>query len=142
MSEITPTLEDVGSILRARTRSDESGIESGTFSEGTRPTAEQVYELMEQAETEVIVRCPSDLTTLNERLTAFAKRMVALRTAMLIELALFPDQTVDSDSVYEKLREDYESLTKTFLAALADGDGANVGGTVLRSVGTSSHFGD
>lgn len=137
-SDITPSLTDVGSILRARTRSDATGGESGTFSSATRPTDTEVLELMEQAEAEVIVRCPSDLGELSERLKAFARRMVALRTAMLIELSLYPDQTVETDSVYEKLRSDYEALTKTFIAALADGDGANVGGTVMRSVRLTS----
>lgn len=137
-SHITPSLEDVGSILRARTRSDDTGAESGTFDTSTRPTASEVLELMEQAEAEVIVRCPSDLSTLSDRLVSFARRMVALRTAMLIELSLYPDQSVESDSIYDKLREDYESLTKTFMQALADGDGANVGGVVMRSVGLTS----
>lgn len=137
-SDITPSLTDVGSILRARTRSDATGNESGTFSSSTRPTDTEVLELMEQAEAEVIVRCPSDLSTLSERLKSFARRMVALRTAMFIELSLYPDQTVDSDSVYDKLERDYNQLTKTFVTALADGDGANVGKSVLRSVGMTS----
>lgn len=137
-SDITPSLEDVGSILRSRTRSDATGAEAGTFSANTRPTNTEVLELMDQAESEVIVRCPSDLSTLSERLKNFARRMVALRTAMLVELSLYPDQTVESDSVYDKLREDYDALTKTFIAALADGDGANVGGVVMRSATLTS----
>lgn len=140
LDSITPALEEVGSILRARTRSDETGAESGTFSAGTRPTSTEVLELMEQAKAEVIVHCPADLTTLPERLRALARRMVALRTAMFIELSLYPDQTVESDSVYDKLDRDYDRLTKTFLAALADGDGANVGRSVMRSISMVSPY--
>lgn len=133
MSVITPTLADVGSILRARTRSDVSGDESGTFDTSTRPTAAQVNAMMATAEAEVVVHCPADLSTLNERLCSFAKRMVALRCAMFVELSLYPDQSVESDSVYALLERDYERLTKTFLTAMADGDGSNLGRSAMRS---------
>jgi hypothetical protein len=101
-------VDAVGAVLHARTRvSDlDGGTEAGTFTEETRPTAEQVERLIEQATADVYMRVGG---TVDDDLHDSYRHCVALRAAMLIELGFTPEQignTTDR-TTYQSLRLDY-----------------------------------
>lgn len=138
-----PSVEDVGAILRARTRSDQTGAESGTFDDTTRPTATEAAGLIDQAEAELVIKLPTDIATVGLRLTAFARRLIALRASMLIELSLYPDQTVDTDSVYAHLKTLFDEGWETLLSALDDaGTDVPEGGRLVVATLVSPYSGD
>lgn len=104
-----PSVAAVGAVLRARTV-DRNGTELGTFTPTTRPTDAQVLTLMDDiAEDEVVGALPRAVTAVYE--TA-ARSLVALRTAMQIELTYFAEQLGTSRSIYPQLKELYDDALK------------------------------
>lgn len=120
MSSITPALTDVGAILRARTRSDSTGAELGTFNTTTRPTGSEVTDFIAHAEAEVSLRLPTDLEDLADRQAGMAKRVVALRAAMLVELSYDPDRTDGQDSAYQRLSDLFDAGMSALEQALVE----------------------
>lgn len=126
------TTADVAVLLRARTYSKGTpapdpekpfdsvagGVLTGEFSESTRPSIAQVQEAITKAATEVRARLGQEVT--DAALLAFAKDVVALRAAMTVELAYYPEQANPDDSIYEKLKELYEDALSSLVAALPD----------------------
>lgn len=102
----TPSLTDVGAVSRTRTV-DNMGVEQGTFTDETRPTGDQVTDLISQAMAEVRLEHGDPDRNDNRDPTqvydAF-KREVILTTAMQIELTYFPEQVAANRSPYEALR--------------------------------------
>lgn len=136
--DITPARSDVGAILRARTRSDATGEEIGTFDETTRPSGAEVDSYIEQAEVDVRLRLSADVP---DNLEPFAKRLVAIRAAMFVELSYDPDRTDDDASAYARLKDLFdESLA--LLMSVAEDDGADVSKRGLVEVSLSSPFSD
>lgn len=78
--DITPTLQDVAALERARTYV--GGVDQGTFTADTRPTADQVGRLITFAVNDVFNAVGSDLTVEHQEP---ARNLAALRTAILIE---------------------------------------------------------
>lgn len=120
MSLITPSIANVGAIMRSRTRSDASGDEIGTFDATTRPKGTEVAEFIEQAEDLVAPALPDDLTDLPEKIRKFAKRVIAIRAAMFVELSLYQDRTVDTDDVYVRLSEMFNGEWQRLSGLLGD----------------------
>jgi hypothetical protein len=120
---IVPEVSEVGSVLRART--SYMGQELGTFTANTRPTAEEVEEYIAQAAAEVGLRLPA---TVPDTLTAFARRLVAIRAAMMIEVSYAPDRTEADSTAYDRLREMFETGMSALTDALADTGIGGVGG--------------
>lgn len=127
--DITPTLADVGAILRARTRSDATGAEIGTFDTTTRPTGVEVTDYVTHAEAEVRLRLPADIPT---DLEPYVKRLVAIRAAMFVELSYDPDRTGD-ESAYARLKEMFDSGMAALMDAAAD-QGADAGSSRMFAV--------
>lgn len=124
----TPELTDVGAILRARTRSDDSGEELGTFNTTTRPTGAEMQAFIDFAVSEITLRLPD---TLDERFQAFVRRLVAIRAAMQAEISLEPDRVNGDDSAYARLKEMFDSGWTSLMDAVGD---QGTGGDVLRLV--------
>lgn len=106
VTDWTPTPAEVGAQLRARTV-DNVGNELGTFTDATRPTFDEVSQLIQQAIGEALVEhgdpdVPEDVDP--TQLYAAMKREVILTTAMEIELSYFPEQVAANRSPYEALR--------------------------------------
>jgi hypothetical protein len=102
-----PTLDDVGAILRARTQDDHDD-ELGTFTDDTRPTADEVNKLIAQAGLPVYTATGrlDDLTcSMKDQVQESAKYWVAMLTAMLIELTYFPEQVRSDRSAYAFYKE-------------------------------------
>lgn len=98
-----PTLDQVGALLHARTVT-EPGDELGTFTSETRPTDIEVYNLMMLAQAD-ISPCIGDGLLIPVWAVPPVQQFLAMRTAMLVELAYWPEQTNDDDSIYQRLKE-------------------------------------
>lgn len=110
-----PSVADVGALLRARTK-DLNGTEIGTFDDDTRPTGAQVQIMMAHAADEVYAELGAydDVPT---ELKSSARRLVALRTAMLVELSYFPEQVQSGRSPYEHIKDLYEAALPRMVEA-------------------------
>jgi hypothetical protein len=121
-SDWAPLVADVGAILRARTK-DSNGAELGTFTANTRPTGDQVDELIETA----ISDLESEVGSVPDKLQDAARRVAAIGTALLVELSFFPEQIANGRSPYDQLKELYDSR---FTRLKAQIDEVNSGGEV------------
>lgn len=101
-----PSVDDVAALVRARTKTAFGG-EEGTFTRDTRPTADQVEGLIEQAAGDILSALGSSGVCAAVALDASGT--CALKAAMLVELSYFPEQSADENSspylAYEKLAE-------------------------------------
>lgn len=125
MSEITPTVADVGAMLRARTKDQYK--ELGTFTEDTRPTGTQVTLLIAEAEGEVSSRIGS-IEPCSAVLVASSKRMVALYAALLVEMSFFPEQIKDN-SPYDRLKDLYDDGITALSTAVEEQCGTDTVGS-------------
>lgn len=124
VSDYTPEVPAVAAFLRARTKT-EGGEEAGTFNpaaywtdnsgRGTRPTAEQATEQIANAIGDISGIVGEDI---DERFHEPAKRVVALRAALLIELSYFPEQVATGRSPYAQLKELYDEAWGNLKSAL------------------------
>lgn len=116
-----PTLAEVGSLIRARTRI-RGGAELGTFTSETRATGVEVEALILQACRRVateVGREPCKTELRND-----AKAAAALYAAMLVEQSYWPDQTTSAGSSFGRL----EKLWNTQIATLREAVAENCGG--------------
>lgn len=100
-SEYTPSVAQVGSLLRARTV-DTNGQELGTFTAQTRPTETQVALLIETATGELAAKIGS---TIHADFHPLARTAATYRAASLVEISYFPEQVATGRSPYEHLRD-------------------------------------
>jgi len=103
-SVYAPTVSQVAALLRARTKNAFS-VELGNFTDETRPTDEQVRDIIPQAMQDVATAVGSPIPAVYR---AEALALSALRAAMLIELGYFPEQIVTGRSPFEQMRLMYE----------------------------------
>lgn len=111
-----PTVAQVAVYLRARTK-NKSGVEVGTFTADTRPTDTQAQELIEQASLAIYTRVGLVVGAMGTVATSLA----AIRAAMLIELAYFPEQVRGEQSPYPQLKELYDEGMVSLVDADIDG---------------------
>jgi hypothetical protein len=121
-SDWAPLVADVGAILRARTK-DSNGNELGTFTANTRPTEDQVDDLIETAMSDI----ESDVGSVPDVLQDAARRVAAIGTALHVELSFFPEQIANGRSPYDQLKELYD---ERFARLKAQIDDVNAGGDV------------
>lgn len=121
--QFAPTIEDISSILRARTYVDgdeddvdalAGGSEAGVFNGETRPTAEQVEETIPRASRDLGI----ELGRVPGELLGEARRVAALRVATEIERSYIPEQTEPEQSIYQTLRMTYEQEAATLSRTL------------------------
>lgn len=104
---IRPTLDEIGALLTARTYNDASD-ELGTFTDETRPTGDQVEELIDMAVSDVGSRVGVDIP---ETYWDEARRIAGLQAASLVESSFFPRE-INTDS------SAYRQYTAMFLTAI------------------------
>lgn len=123
-SDYTPDVADVAVFLRTRTR-DTNGVELGTFTTATRPTAAEVDAII----ADTVVNMEDDLgVDIDERLWSSAKRVTALRAAMAIEVSYFSEQVAAGRSVYPQLKEWYEEdLDRLNASIIETAEGGDIG---------------
>lgn len=143
VSDYTPTVEAVAAYIRARTKTV-GGAELGTFSPDgapagnvTRPTATQATVEINNALGDISGIIGADIDT---RYVVLATRVAALRSALLIELAYWPEQIGTNRSAYIQLKELYDELWASLLDVMGltpDDDG----GIVPADAGFASYGG-
>ncbi len=99
-----PSLEDVAALLRVRTK-DNVGEYVGIFNDDTRPTGEQVEELIDQAVADVKMRAGGSFP---DELIDSARETATTRTANLIEISYLPELTGDDRTAYQSFRLTFE----------------------------------
>jgi hypothetical protein len=117
---------DVARLLRARTKAriatgplGNTGNELGEFTGDTRPTGDQVDALIMDAASSVAARVGLAIPTEHEWI---ARRVVAIRTAMLIELSYFPEQTDGDNTIYQRLSDLYDETLSSLEGVLTDNE--------------------
>lgn len=119
-----PTPERIAAMLRARTRgaaSRDAGIagEQGTFTSTTRPTADQVAELIGIACDDLAMTFAGREPCTDQLATA-ASTAAAYRTCQLIEASYFPEQTNGEATAFSAFKDLYASAAATVAAAITD----------------------
>jgi hypothetical protein len=104
VANYVPQISQVGALLRARTK-DSAGNETGTFNADTRPTFQQVQELIYSAVGTLKARAGE---VIPDQLIQEATRLAALRAAMLVELAYFPEMVATGRSPYAQYEKMWE----------------------------------
>lgn len=139
LSPLACSLDQVAALIPARTFAEaegEAGKELGTFTEATHPTAKQVTEKITSAASIVGGRLGQEVN--DPSLLLFARNVVALRTAMLIELGYFPEQANQDESAYKELKELFDEELPALIAALPDSSATRKG---IYSLHTRSSIG-
>lgn len=116
----TATRDDVGRLLMARTRTAQGAL-VGTFDDTTTITGATVDLMIEDATAEVAARIGA---TIPDEKLWMARRVVALRAAMAVELSFTPEQTAGDETAYGRLERQFNDL----IAALEVGLGEEEGG--------------
>jgi hypothetical protein len=121
-----PSTTDVARLLRARTK-DANGVELGDWSDDTRPTTEEVADLIDQAAGPVLARigflqAPDEDPDAYASVIPAALHLVALGAAMLIEKSYFPEQVASDRSAYSSYQAEYADCLDA-LTGEGDGDG-------------------
>jgi hypothetical protein len=124
VSDYTPDVDAVAAYIRARTKT-QGGAEAGTFNpadswtddsgEGTRPTAEQVAELIDRTVGKIANSIGVDI---DEVYWEGAADVVALRTAMLTELTYWPEQVNTGRSTYPQLKDLWDEAWEDLLTSM------------------------
>lgn len=111
-----PTIAQVGSILRARTK-DKFGTELGTFNEDTRPTGQQVEDLIDLALGDTAAALGQSVPSV---LWQPATMLVAINTANLIQASYWPEQVESDNAVFEFWTDWYTNGLKRLAMAVSD----------------------
>lgn len=149
VSDFTPTVAAVGSVLRARTKT-QGGAEAGTFNpaaawedgsgDGTRPTQEQVTELISDAMVDIVGAFGSDVPDApgddpDAYRTAVA-RLAAVGVALEVELGYFPEQVATGRSPYAQLKELYDGRFKRLVGLISEAKGGDASDDSPANVGS------
>ncbi len=111
-----PTTLDVEAMIRAR----------GPFTSTSRPTAEQVEDLINRAVDEIAGRI-GGFDVISDSNRALARELAAIRAAMSVELGYYPEQTNTDRSAFENLRQLYEDALEGLRGAIPDSDATRKG---------------
>lgn len=138
----TPTVDEVGGLLRSRTIND-SMIEVGTFTPAasaagsrTRPAAEDVARIIEEETGALTGFVGNDLPA---SLWALAHSAALYRVASRIELEYWPEQIQAGRSNYEQLAAQRDTEEGRLIAAVRETVGlGEAGGVAIGSMLTSS----
>lgn len=109
--EYKPTLDDLGALMRARTRND-LGDELGTFNEETRPTGDEAQSMIDQALDLVSPRLGGSVP---DRLEGLARSIVTLRAAMLVEASYSPEgDGPETATAYSRFETQYQDALEAY----------------------------
>lgn len=116
------TPDDVAALLRARTQ-DNTDVEVGQWTTGTRPTLVEVERILAMAQANVLGKTGSldelVCATADDILTQ-AAFLVALLAAMLVELSYFPEQVNSDRSAYTHYKDLWDTAVVDLVEAVAE----------------------
>jgi hypothetical protein len=114
-TNIRPTIDDVAALLASRT-TDANGVEAGTFTNQTRPTAAQVETIIDQAMSSTIAALRWPVT---DEYASDVRDLIALQAALLIESSFYRGELDADDSVFRQYQAMYLSGVQTLRDNLA-----------------------
>ena len=122
-TDVTPTVAEVAALLHART-TVRGGSEAGTFTDTSRPTADQAQAMIDAA-VPLVLSSVGVLPTLAEcpdapTLTGAVRALITMRATLFVEPSLWPEQTTAGVSPYTALREQYEAELPRVVDAVRD----------------------
>lgn len=121
-----PTVSEVGSLLRARTKSS-TMQELGTFTDDTRPTQVEVERIIDKAAYNVATKIGTEIPEETWEMAGFA---IAIRAAMLVELSYFPEQVRSDKSAYSHYRDLYKDTLSDLAEAVKQASAGGFAGPV------------
>jgi hypothetical protein len=128
------SVTDVAELILIRTR-DNNGNLLGTFTNVTQPTDEQTRSLIyNKAIPDVLPLIGSDIPDL---LIPEAQNVVAIRTAMYVELTYFGNEVAQNRSVYPELKTLFDEKVATLNNAVA---AIESGGDITDEMGGAGGF--
>lgn len=140
ISDYTPTLDEVGALIRDRTV-DAGGNEVGTFTADTRPTDTEAESIISDAANEAYTMFGEDIpdapasasaadpTTYDPNaLRTAARKAVAYHAAALIELSHFGEQVARGNSPYQQYEDLWNAASKRIAGAIDSTGGATPSG--------------
>lgn len=137
-----PNVTGVGALLRARTK-DSLGNELGTFTDKTRPTADDTEVIIRLATRAVATRlgASKDRNLCSQELKDQANGLTSLRAAMLVELSYFQEEVRTEQSPYDRYKALYDEDIAGLISAVEricgwGGDDEGTGGGGLMPVGS------
>ena len=111
---VSPTVDDVAAIIRARTK-DSNGNEIGTFTDETRPTSAQAQEAIDHQ----VTLLHTKVGTVGPGCSAVAQMCAAYGAAAEIELSYFPEQARSDRSPYTYLVARYDEYLNGLVACVS-----------------------
>lgn len=113
-----PSSDDVGAVLRARTKDTLTGVELGKFTENTRPTVAEINPLIDEVVARIVAKVGRRLP---DGVHRYARRIAAIGVACDVELSYWPEQIAEGRSPYTELKAQFdEGLADLVSAAQAD----------------------
>lgn len=110
----TATRDDVARKLKARTRNPQGAL-VGTFDNTTTISGTTVDEMIADATAMVAARIG---TSIPDDKLWMARRAVAIRAAMDVELSFTPEQTAGDETAYGRLEQQYEEAIAALTVSL------------------------
>lgn len=126
-----PTVRQIAALLPTRTQAQD-GTYQGTFNEKTIPTGEQVEVIIRLAALDVSAVL-SQNPNATEEVTGTAESMIAMRSAMLVELTFFPEQVTTNRSAYEYYKDLYDAWFNLVIPGEAGGGESGLAATQSNS---------
>lgn len=123
VSDYIPSVQEVATLLRARTR-DANGNYVGTFDSTTLPTDTDATGLIELASDDVGEAIGPDIDT---EFWDAAKVLVIYLAAANIELSYYPEQAAANNSMYDKLMERYNAKLEALSENIASEEESQIG---------------
>lgn len=123
-----PSIAQVASLLRARTKKRGTGEELGTFTSDTMPTDDEAAQAIIEASREVTATVGTDIPDStgpdSDALRKSVGGLIALLAAMNIESSFYPEQIERNHSNYNALERRFNSAIKRIADAVeaAGGD--------------------
>lgn len=119
MPDIRPTLDELATLMRARTQGTLSL--QGEFNTDTLPTADQAESTIDIAQALVLARLGD---TVPDNLVSAAEKAILFKAAALVEVTYYPEQANDDSSAYSLYQAQFEELRDALIAAI-DGNQPN-----------------
>lgn len=104
VSDYQPTVEEIGRRLYARTLTS-TGVRVGTFNSETRPDANSVADLIQDALAVVSSAVGADL---DQEYWQMAKAACIAHVCMSIEMGYYPETTDTADSAFRGFKERFQ----------------------------------
>lgn len=127
-SDYTPTLSDIGTVTRTRTR-NQFGAELGTFSDDTYPSGDSVNTLIQNAVGYIEGFAAAGNVEIGAGCYDNAKSAIIYRVCFSIELGFYPEQITGDHSPYDQFLALYESAINQLARCLGINEPDDSGGS-------------